>query len=131
MTTLCSLSILAARFDFIRGHCGKVASKALPGRETGASAQAAILSQYRAASMLSIFKIRTATGLFYSAGIRLYQTTSRVPGDGRCCAVLIFNHPQVCPAYFKGGVTTLEERPCSGMLDCAGLSPYREYPRCL
>jgi hypothetical protein len=35
------LSILAARFGFIRGHCGKVANKAPSGCETGASAQAA------------------------------------------------------------------------------------------
>lgn len=33
---------------FIRGHCGKVANKAPSGRETGASAKAAILSQPRA-----------------------------------------------------------------------------------
>jgi len=33
-----SLSILVARFGFIRGHCGKVASKAPSGRATGASA---------------------------------------------------------------------------------------------
>ena len=31
MTMLCGLPILAARFGFIRGHCGKVANKAPPG----------------------------------------------------------------------------------------------------
>jgi len=36
---------------------------------------------------------------------------------GRCCAVLIFNQPQACPAYFKGGVTTLKNRPRAGSLD--------------
>ena len=59
-------------FSFIRGHCGKVATKAPSGRATGASAKAAIYLHHRAAPKgLSIFKIRTATGLFYPAGIRL------------------------------------------------------------
>jgi hypothetical protein len=34
-------------FEFIRGHCGKVANKAPPDRETGASAQAAIHLRHR------------------------------------------------------------------------------------
>jgi hypothetical protein len=38
MIKLCSQYILRAGFEFIRGHCGKVAIKAPPGRETGASA---------------------------------------------------------------------------------------------
>ena len=54
MTMLCSLSILAARFGFIRGHCGKVANKAPPGRATGASAKAAILPQPRAVLQRSV-----------------------------------------------------------------------------
>ena len=41
------LSILRTDFDFIRGHCGKVANKAPPDRETGASAQAAIHLQFQ------------------------------------------------------------------------------------
>ena len=58
MTMLCGLSILVARFGFIRGHCGKVANKAPSGRETGASAQAAIHLQLRAVlSGLSTFNI--------------------------------------------------------------------------
>lgn len=57
MTRGYTLSILAAHSGFIRSHCGKVATKAPSGRETGASAKAAILSQTRAASRLSIFDI--------------------------------------------------------------------------
>ena len=41
MTGPKAVPMLAARFGFIRGHCGKVATKAPSGRETGASAQAA------------------------------------------------------------------------------------------
>jgi len=40
--------ILHAGIEFIRGHCGKVANKAPPDRETGASAQAAIHLRHRA-----------------------------------------------------------------------------------
>jgi hypothetical protein len=42
---------------------------------------------------LSIFDIRTAIGLFYSSGIRLFQLTSidMVMASGRCLAVLIFH----------------------------------------
>jgi hypothetical protein len=39
--------ILHAGIEFIRGHCGKVATKAPPDRETGASAQAAIHPRHR------------------------------------------------------------------------------------
>ena len=120
MTMRCGLPILATHSGFIRGHCGKVATKAPSGRATGASAKAAILPQHRAASRLSIFKIRTAKALFYPAGVRLSYPRAACPAMayGRCCAVLIFNQPQACPAYFKGGVTTLKNRPCAGSLDC-------------
>ena len=120
MTTLGGLSILATHSGFICGHCGKVATKAPPGRATGASVKAAILSQHRPASKLSIFKIRTAIALFYPTGICLSQPRAACPAMayGRCCAVLIFNQPQACPAYFKGGVTTLKNRPHAGSLDC-------------
>jgi len=132
MTTPCSLSILAARSGFIRGHCGKVAPKAPPGRATGASAKAAILSQHRAASKLSIFDIgqceRYCPSSSSGSAVRPVFSRRRVPvinsklcaamASGRCGAVLIFNQPQVCPADFKGGVITLEERPCAGTLDC-------------
>ncbi|MGB5300314.1 MAG: hypothetical protein WBN48_16450 [Thiogranum sp.] len=58
MTMKCGLSILVARSGFIRGHCGKVATKAPSGRETGASAQAAIHLQLRAVlSSLSYLNI--------------------------------------------------------------------------
>ncbi|MEW8057718.1 MAG: hypothetical protein AB2796_20600, partial [Candidatus Thiodiazotropha sp.] len=40
---------------------------------------------------------------------------------GRCCAVPIFNQPQACPAYLKGGVTTLKNCPSAGSLDCVEL----------
>jgi hypothetical protein len=41
----------------------------------------------------SIFDIRTATALFYSSGIRLFQFTciGLVMASGRCLAVLIFH----------------------------------------
>lgn len=55
MTMLRGLSILAARSGFIRGHCGKVVTKAPSGRETDASAQAEILPQNRATLSLPIF----------------------------------------------------------------------------
>jgi len=145
MTTLCGLSILATHSGFIRGHFGKVAPKAPPGRATGASAKAAILSQIRAASRLSIFDIgqceRYCPSSSSGSAVRPVFSHRRVPvvncelcaamASGCCGAVLIFNQPQVCPACFKGGVITLKERPYAGPLDCVGLSPYREYPRCL
>jgi len=55
---------------------------------------------------LSIFDIRTATGLFYSAGIRLSLTTSRVPDD---CLWLLF-----CRAHFQltAGVSCFFQRRC-------------------
>ncbi len=93
--------------SFIRGHCGKVANKAPPGRATGASAKAAILPQPRAAPKgLSIFDIRAATGLFYSAGIRLCQTTSIVPGS---CL-----WPLSCRAHYSqtAGLSCLLKRRC-------------------
>jgi len=105
MTMLCSLSILAARFGFIRGHCGKVANKASPGRATGASAKAAILPQHRAASRLSIFDIgqreRYCPSSSSDSAFRPVFSRRRVPvvnrelcaamAFGRCGAVLIFN----------------------------------------
>jgi len=56
---------------------------------------------------LSIFDIRTATGLFYSAGIRLCQTTSLVPGD---CL-----WPLSCRAHFPqtAGLSCLLQRRCN------------------
>ena len=111
-----SLSILVARFGFIRGHCGKVATKAPSGRATGASAQAAIHLQLRAVlSSLSIFNFgQCQQGCpSSSSGSALWPVFSRrrVPAvyreptaamaSGRCCAVLIFHQPQVCPAFSK------------------------------
>ncbi len=82
--------------SFIRGHYGKVANKAPPGSCNGASAQAAIHLPHQ----------NNPPGLFYPAGIRLFQPTSTclVMATGYCLAVLIFHKPQDCPAYFKGGV---------------------------
>ena len=132
MTTPCSLSILAAHSGFIRGHCGKVAPKAPPGRATGASAKAAIPSQIRAASRLSIFDIgqceRYCPSSSSGSAVRSVFSRGRVSvvnrelcaamASGRCGAVLILNQSQACPAYFKGGVTTLKNRPYTGTLDC-------------
>ncbi len=88
---------------FIRGHCGKVANKAPPGREIGASAQAAILSQPRAVPARAVHlrhrAVLTKTvhsqyqaapcSLPFFAGLCL-QTTARACGDGQwplyCCA---------------------------------------------
>jgi hypothetical protein len=45
---------LHATFEFIRGHCGKVATKALPDRETGATAQAAIHLRHWVVGVLTL-----------------------------------------------------------------------------
>ena len=88
MTMWCGLPILAARYGFIRGHCGKVATKAPSGRVTGASAQAAIHLQLRAVlSVLSTFNIgqcRTG-GPSSSSGSALWPVFScrRVPAVNR------------------------------------------------
>lgn len=54
---------------------------------------------------LSIFEIRTATGLFNPAGIRLFQpmSTGSVMASGHCLAVFIFHKPRNCSATRKGG----------------------------
>lgn len=120
------LSILTAHSGFIRGHCGKVATKAPSGRETGASAQAAIHLQLRAVlsslSTLNIGQCRTGCPSS-SSGSALWPVFScrRVPAvnrepyatlaSGRCAVVLIFYQLQARPADFKGGVTTLKNRP--------------------
>jgi hypothetical protein len=44
--------ILFAGIEFIRGHCGKVATKAPPDRATGASAKAAIHLRHRVVVVL-------------------------------------------------------------------------------
>lgn len=110
---------------FIRGHCGKVANKAPPGREIGASAQAAILSQPRADPTKAVHSQYQAApcSLPSLAGVCLHTTASAC-GDGlrplfRCAHS---QSTQVSPACFKGGVTTLKLRPFSGTLDCA--EPY-------
>ena len=53
------LSILRTSFEFIRGHCGKVANKAPPDRETGASAQAAIHLRHRVVVVLMLLNFNT------------------------------------------------------------------------
>ena len=103
MTCLYSLQAIS----FIRGHYGKVATKAPSDRATGASAKAAIHLPQRAASKgLSIFEIRASTGLFSSAGIRLCQTTSLVPGDRLW--------PLSCRAHFQltAGLSCSFQRRC-------------------
>lgn len=51
-------------------------------------------------------------GLSSLAGACLPLTASTCgDGPGRCSIVLILNQPQACPAFIKGGVTTLKERP--------------------
>jgi hypothetical protein len=103
-----------------------VATKAPSGRETGASAQAAIHLQLRAVlSSLSYLNIgqcqQGCPSSISGSAFRPVFSRRRVPAINRepraamasgCCAsVLIFYQPQACPACFKGGVTTLNNRP--------------------
>ena len=63
-----------------------------------------------------------------------FSLTSPVPDDclWRLFCRAHFSQLRDCPAYFKGGAKHHDkERPCAGMLNCVGLPPYREYPRCL
>jgi hypothetical protein len=96
---------------FIRGHCGKVATKAPPGRETGASAQAAIHPQPRAVPTKTVHSQYQAApcSLPSLAGLCL-QTTASACGDGQwplfCCA-----HPQPI-----AGVSCLLQRRCNHTL---------------
>ncbi len=130
---------------FIRGHCGKVATKAPSGRETGASAQAAILFQPRAVparavhlrhravlqklSTLNIRQLPVACLPSQACACKQPRVHAAM-ANGRCSAVLILNQSQVCPAYFKGGVTTPKDAPM-GMLDCAEFFSTDKNPRCL
>jgi len=57
-----------------------------------------------------------------------YEPRARRSLMAFCCAALILNPPQVCPAYFKGGVTTLKGRPCAGTLDCVATVLNGEHP---
>ncbi len=95
--------------SFIRGHYGKVATKAPSGRETGASAQAAIHLQHRAVPHRSVHlpHQNNPPGSVHLAGICLpfnVRASCWAIAFGYCFAVLIFHSMQDCPAYFKGGV---------------------------
>jgi hypothetical protein len=118
---------------FIRGHCGKVATKAPSGRETGASAQAAILPQPRQSqpklSTLNTRQLSVACLLSQACACKQPRVHAAM-ANGRCSAALILNQSQACPAYFKGGVTILKDARM-GMLDCAEFFSTEENPRCL
>ena len=104
MTCLYSLQAIS----FIRGHYGKVATKAPSDRATGASAKAAIhLPQRAAPKGLSIFEIRAAYWAVLSSRHPPVLNHELVPdiAFGHCHAALIFHKPQDCPAYIKGGVS--------------------------
>jgi hypothetical protein len=121
---LLGLSILAARNQFYPrplrqsgkqgtvGSCNRCIGASRDPSSIQGSINASVHLQLRAAPQ----------GLFLPAGSRLSLTTSLVPGD---CLWLLscrahFQPLRACPADFKGGVTTLKVRPCSGALVCAG-----------
>ncbi len=127
---------------FIRGHCGKVANKAPSGREIGASAQAAILSQPRAVPARAVhLRHRAVLQKLSTLNIR-QRPVACLPSqacackqprvhaamaNGRCFVALILNQSQACPAYFKGGVTTLKLRQY-GRVGLRGVFFNREKP---
>ena len=124
MTVVCGLSILAA--------CNRFYPRPL--RQSGNQGTARIVQPVHRRKPRSIFDIRqqketaifnpgtVPPGLSLPAGNCLSLTTSLAP-DYRLWLLSCrahFQPPRACPAYFKGGVTTLKCRPLSGTLVCAG-----------
>jgi hypothetical protein len=96
---------------FIRGHCGKVATKAPPGREIGASAQAAIHPQPRAVPTKTVHSQYQAApcSLPSLAGLCLHITASAC-GDGQW-PLFCRTHPQAI-----AGMSCLLQRRCNHTL---------------
>ena len=115
---------LAAHSGFIRGHCGKVATKAPFGscnRCIGASRDPSSISgSKRDCHLQSRDSAARPIPSSRQLPVVNHEPTCPTIAFGCCGVVLIFHSPRACPAYFKGGVTTLEERPLSGTLVCAG-----------
>ena len=89
---------------FIRGHCGKVATKAPPGPCNRCIGVSCGLSSISEQPIGSVHPSRHSP---------VFQLSSFAHGNGLwlCRVLLIFHSLWACPAYFKGGVTTLKLRP--------------------